>query len=274
MAIERVIRETGGVCRTSRLIELGYSQYDINRAARRLTLRRPRRGWIAVQDADPALIFAAQHGVVLTCVTRAQRIGLWVLQANQPHVAAPRGRRVDLPRATIHRRRPLTPRAPGLLEDSLDNTLDCVAHCLPRDEALAVWDSALQLGHTDLQKLSALPWTARARNLLEAATPFSDSGLESFLRARLSWLHIPVRPQVWLFGHRVDFLIGDRLVVQIDGRHHVGTQRSADTQHDAALRHRGFSVLRFTYAEIVYHWPETQTVILDAIARGLHLRSG
>jgi len=270
MTVERALQEAGGLCRTSRLVELGYSQYDIRRACGRARLVRPRREWIARGDCDPQLLFAARHGVVLACVTRAQRMGLWVLSVEQPHVAAPRGRRVDLPDARIHRRRPLSPRPPDLLEDGLDNMLDCVAHCRPRDEALAIWDSALNRGLTDLQRLESLPWGPRARELLGTASPFADSGLETILRTRLGWLHIPIRSQVWLHGRRVDFLIGDRLVVQIDGGHHVGPQRTADNRHDAELRNRHYTVLRFSYAEIVHHWHETQAVILDAIARGLH----
>lgn len=274
MTVEQALRALGGVSPTSRVMARGYSQYDIRKAYNRGGLIRPRRGWIAFRSSDPQLLFAAGHGVTLSCVTQAKRIGLWVLEEDRTHVAAPRGRKVDLEDAKIHRRRPLTPRPVGLLEDGIDNVLDCVAYCQPHDEALAVWDSALQKGLTDLQKLEALPLGPKARRLVSEATPFSDSGLETFVRSRMSWLGLPIRFQIWLHGHRVDILIGDRLVIQLDGRDHVGAQRSKDNAHDALLRSRDYTVLRFTYAEVVHRWPETQAAILDAIAHRLHLAPG
>lgn len=74
-----------------------------------------------------------------------------------------------------------------------------------------------------------------------------------------------------LHGHRVDFLIGDRLVLQIDGGHHVGAQREADIAHDAVLRLHGYTVIRVGYAQVTERWPEVQDRILRAIAQGLHL---
>ncbi|WP_232531663.1 DUF559 domain-containing protein [Microbacterium halophytorum] len=72
-------------------------------------------------------------------------------------------------------------------------------------------------------------------------------------------------------GHRVDLLIGERLLLQIDGAHHVDAQRRRDIEHDAALRLAGYHVIRVDYVQIVSDWPRTQDAILGAIARGLHL---
>lgn len=272
MTVASFIQHAGGVVRVASLFDEGYSPHDLRKAVARDGLIRPRRGWVALRDADPELVNAASHGVVLGCITQARRLGLWVLEEDRLHVAAPRGRHIALEHARIHRRRPLAPRPPGILADGIDNLLDCVAHCQPHRSALAVWDSALQRGLTDLQKLSTLPLGPKSRRLLTEATPFSDSGLETFFRTALRWLQVPLRSQVWIHGHRVDFLIGDRLVVQIDGRDHVGTQRTRDNRHDGILRSRGYTVLRFTYAEIVHEWPRVQAAIIDAIARGAHLR--
>ncbi|MHA3724136.1 endonuclease domain-containing protein [Leucobacter sp. HY1910] len=87
----------------------------------------------------------------------------------------------------------------------------------------------------------------------------------------MRWLQLPIRPQAWLHGHRVDFLIGDRLVVQIDGKQHEKAQRVSDRAHDAELMKRGYFVIRVGYAEVVYDWSTVETVILDAVARKLHL---
>ncbi len=41
--------------------------------------------------------------------------------------------------------------------------------------------------------------------------------------------------------------------------------------HDAALTRRGYTVLRFSYVQVMYHWEEVQGAILDAIAQGAHM---
>ena len=78
-------------------------------------------------------------------------------------------------------------------------------------------------------------------------------------------------PQIWILGHRVDFLIGERLVVQIDGGHHVGSQRTSDIAHDAALMAAGYHVIRLSYEQIIDDWPTVQDMIARAVAAGLHL---
>lgn len=77
--------------------------------------------------------------------------------------------------------------------------------------------------------------------------------------------------QAWLHGHRVDFLIGDRLVLQVDGSQHTGAQRSSDNQHDAELALLGYEVVRVTYTQVIFDWPAVQQRIMRAIAQGRHL---
>ncbi len=162
------------------------------------------------------------------------------------------------------------PRHPDLLVDHPVNTLILAAGCLPHEQALAIWESALRQGAVDQDALRTLPLPSSAARLLAEARPFSDSGLETLFLVRLRWLPVRIVPQVWVVGHRVDFLIGDRLVAQIDGGHHVGAQRAGDVAHDAALALRGYHVIRITYGQLVGDWPSVQALVLDAIARGLH----
>lgn len=260
------------VFRTSALREAGWSRHRIAQAVGSGAFVRVRRGWLARPNADPELLFAVQHGLMLSCVTAARRMGLWVGPVAERHYAVPRpGAECRPAGAALHYRQPVVPRMPFQLVDQLENTLDLVAHCLPHEEAVAVWDSALRQGMADRRALERISFRGRAKSVLEAASPFADSGLESYVRLRLRWLRVPVTPQAWLLGHRVDFLIGDRLVLQIDGGHHVGAQRTADNRHDAELRLRGYTVIRVGYAQVMDHWPEVQSIIMQAIAQGLHL---
>jgi len=267
------LRARGGVARRTSLVEAGVSGHRIDAAIAAGLLVRPRRGWIAVADADPLLLAAARAGVVLTCITQAKRLGWWVLAEDGPHVAAPpSASRLKLQHrnTTVHWARPIQPRVPGVLEDGVLNTLLIVAGCQPHESALAVWESALHLRLVEKAELSRLPLRGSVRRLLDEATPFADSGLETIFRTRLRWLRHPIRSQIWLHGHRVDFLIGERLVVQIDGGHHVGAQRANDVAHDAALMLLGFHVIRVTYAQVIERWHEVQDLIMRAIAQGLH----
>jgi very-short-patch-repair endonuclease len=107
--------------------------------------------------------------------------------------------------------------------------------------------------------------------MLGQATPFADAGTESIFRTRLRWLRVPITPQVWLLGHRVDFLIGERLVVQIDGGHHVDAQRSSDIAHDALLTLHGYHVIRISYTQLMNRWQDVHALIVAAIGQRLHL---
>lgn len=267
------VRSHGGVVHSTVMLDLGITRYRLRAAVSAGVLSSPRRGWVALPDADPYLVAAARAGVVLTCVTQAKRLELWVLAEVGPHVAAPpSASRLKLlnERTTVHWSMPVQPRPFGVLEDGILNTLMAVASCQAFEAALAVWNSALNRGLTTKQELARLPMRPAARRLLEAVTPFADSGLETIFATRLRWLRLPLRTQIWIGGHRVDFLLGDRLVVQVDGGHHVGEQRAEDVAHDAALMLLGYHIIRVTYAQVIERWHEVQDLVMRAIAQGLH----
>lgn len=265
------VRRAGGVARTPRLHADGHSAYVIERAVAQGPLVRVRRGWVALPDADGDLVDAARTGVVLTCVTQARRLGLWVLAETTSHVgAAAHAGGVRVAGRHVHWAEPIVPRHPDALVDPIENVLALVAACQPRDAALAIWESALRQGLVSIEALRRLDLGPAGRALSTAATPWSDSGLESFVVPRLRWLDLPIVPQAWIAGHRVDFLIGDRLVLQIDGGHHVGAQRDSDIAHDADLMLLGCHVVRVGYLTVVERWHEVQHLIMRAVAQGLH----
>ncbi|WP_426324552.1 DUF559 domain-containing protein [Microbacterium sp. E-13] len=260
-----------GVMRTTTLLDEGWSRHSIGSAVSAGRLRRVRKGWVATPDADPALVFAARGGVVLTCVTQASRLGLWVLHDGEPHVAAPSNSgAVRAGGAHVHWAKPPVPRHPESLEDPVENVLALAASCQPYERALAIWESALNRSLADLESMRRLPLSPAARRIVEDAVPWSDSGLESFVPPRLRWMGLPVRPQIWIAGRPVDFLIGERLVLQIDGGTHVGAQREKDIAHDARLALMGYHVIRVGYSQMVHRWPEVQDLITRSVAQGLH----
>lgn len=287
MDVENWVRERGGIVRAAQMRRDGASSRAISTAVATGVLQRPRRGWLALPDVDPYLYAAARAGVVLTCITQARRLGLWVLDEHKPHVAAPPNsgvvtvERVRDPalaqdrdagerRAVVHWAAPLVPREPSKLVDPIENVLAMVALCRPFESALAIWESAMRQGLVEREAMELLPLPSRARAVLAEASLYSDSGLESFVVPRLRWLRVRILPQVWILGHRVDFLIGSRLAFQIDGGTHVGAQREEDIRHDAALMLAGYHVIRVGYRQMVDDWPSVQATIMLAIAQGLH----
>ena len=255
--LHQIISSRGGVVRTRRLID---------------RLVRIRRGWVALPDADPGLVFAARTGLALSCAAEARRLKIWVRARDPQHFAIPRPCAERRPEgATLHSRKPLLPREPFSLVDRVENVLRPIAHCRPHEDAVAAWDSALNRKLVDRRRLERRPPDAGARKVLEDTSPFSDSGLESYVRLRLRWMRVRLVWQAWLHGHRVDLLIGERLVLQLDGAEHTGAQRTSDIEHDAELRLLGHTVIRIGYEQVMSRWPEVQAVIMEAIAQGLHV---
>lgn len=250
----------------------GFSRTVVEAAVRGGLVIRPRRGWMALVGAEKTLVAAARFGVVLSCRTQASLLGLWLHDhSGHPHFAAPRKAEVRVPSgAKVHRGRPIVPRHPDTLVDPIENVLGYIAECEPFEHALATWESALNRSLVTLEALRRYAWKPAARRILASAMPFADAGLETYLRERLRWLGVPIRMQIWIAGHRVDALIGDRLVLQIDGAHHVGAQRSEDIRHDAELGLRGFHVIRVSYTQMMFDWPTVQDLIMRAVAQGLH----
>ena len=134
-----------------------------------------------------------------------------------------------------------------------------------------MWESALRKEEVSAPALARLRLPACARRVLAAAEVWSDSGLETIVVPRLRWMRLSLRRQIWIAGHRVDLLIGERLVLQIDGGHHVGAQRDADNAHDAALMLLGYHVIRVGYRQVIHQWEQVQDVLMRAVAQGLHL---
>lgn len=269
---KRILTNRSGIMRREHLHERGLSNFILRKEIAAGNLVAIGRGWIALPQADPQLMHAAATGLTISCITQAARLGLWVRDATGcAHFAVQRKGAEQKPQtAVLHYAKPLVPRERFTLADSIENALALVAQCEPFEDAVATWDSALNKKLVDRQTLETLKLPPAARRVLAATDPFADSGLETYFRVRLRWLKVPLRSQVWLAGHRVDFLIGKRLVIQVDGAHHTGQQRTSDIEHDAQLRLRGFTVIRVSYAHIMHSWPDTQELIMHAIAHGLH----
>jgi very-short-patch-repair endonuclease len=272
------VRARGGVAHSSDARAAGFTALDMSGAIRSEFLGRIRRSWLTTPDCDPRRIVAASVSGRVTCVSAAAMRGLWVPvgTADSIHVAvASTAGRVSSPGVRLHWGRGPAPVARNANDDPVLNVLFHLAHCLPRADALAAWESAVRLRLADPAVLVNVSWrSSRAQALAEVASALSDSGLETIVVDGLRRLGIVVRQQVWIDGRPVDGLIGSSLVVQVDGFefHSRPADRRRDIQADARLHLRGYVVLRFDYHQILFEWEKVVDVIVTAIAQGADRR--
>ena len=270
MDVTTWLEARGGIAPRADAIAAGFSADALRRSAARVLARR----WLATETAPVVLVAAATRRARITCVTAAKQWGLSVLAAPQElHLWADAHASVTgEPGLRLHRARRLAP-VSGLAVSSID-MLAHVATCLPRTDALVIWESALRKRLVSAAELPRILWRSRAgRELASAASAQSDSVLETVLPHALRGLGLPVRQQVAIAGHRVDFLVGERLVIQTDGfEHHSDPeQRRADLEHDARLMLDGYRVIRLTYADVMADLPRTLDLVRRLVAQRLHL---
>lgn len=276
MELHRWLTERGGIAHRADAAARGFTPDRVRAAIRRGAVRRIRAQWIALPSAPADLVAAAAASARLTCVSLARRRGWWVPDGatSQLHLQVGPNAHKHHDDAVLHWAAPLVDRGPRKLTASVEDALAHVALCFEREDALSIWESAVRVEPLDLESLRAVQWPNRAaREIAGTLRGLSDSGIETLFVVRLSSWGVPLRQQVILAGHPVDVVLGSHLVVQIDGfaHHSSAAERGRDVAHDAELRLRGYTVLRFTYAQIVHGWDRVEATIAAAIARGLHL---
>jgi very-short-patch-repair endonuclease len=140
------------------------------------------------------------------------------------------------------------------------------------DHALlvAVLDSAVRGRLTTVAELATeLSAAPRLSQALCRVDTRAESGTESVARIRMQAAGIHPELQVKLGGHRVDFLVAGRLVIEVDGRafHDDELQFERDRRRDAELTVCGYRVLRFSYAQVLFDWPTCLGAIRAALAQ-------
>lgn len=285
-----------GFLTTQGLRAHGVSHAAITTACRDGQIERIRNGWYAVPDADPALIRAVRIGGRATAGTALVSSRIWAMPDERLHVAvAPNAARLrcpdnphlpwdpaNHPEIVVHWNRYPWPEVPGSPVVSLHTALANIIRSSPHDGAMTSVDSALNFrldAHpiftkTDLGGVLAELPRKYARVAIDADGR-AQSGLETLARLRLKRLEIRVRLQVRVKGvGRVDVLVGDRLVLELDSReHHLGRQYHEDRRRDLELIDQGFLVLRVSYERVMFEWDSIERVVLAVVRRHDHLRT-
>ncbi|MCS5718577.1 DUF559 domain-containing protein [Herbiconiux sp. CPCC 205763] len=285
-----ILAAAGGVASNDYLAARGVPAPALNNAVARGSLLRLRRGWVSLPDAPPDVIRAVRVGGRLSCLSVLKRHDLWCATDSRLHIrvpadaqnlSSPHDRRVPLGRPerfgiVLHR----SHRAQFLDEPEgpVDSFAWALLHsitCQSKIDAIVTLDSALKQGRislTELEFLAAgLQKTFRAYFAL--TDPNAASGLETKARLGLRRYNIASRSQVKIRGvGNVDLLIGDRLVVETDGRewHTKPAAYLEDRRRDLALAELGYLVLRLSYAQVMDEWERVVVVIRAIVARDEH----
>lgn len=257
MDVLEYLTSVGGVARVGLLRANGYAPSTIRQLAS-AGGRQPRKGVWALPSADPEYLTAIVNNGQLTCASAATRYGLWI--KDKP------GR---LHLATRHCRGRGFVRHGGL-RLSAENTVpvasveDTVIHaltCLPDADAISIAQSAIgQFGipRAMVESEISANYYGNARRLLAMADGLSESVPEISARLLFESEGLKFRRQVRIDGvGRVDFLIGRRLIVEING-YAFHSSREAwrkDMARLNAAQARGYNTLSFA-PETIWNNPE------------------
>ncbi|MCH4249788.1 MAG: endonuclease domain-containing protein [Microbacteriaceae bacterium] len=235
----------------------------LTRAVRAGTLRRVARGWYAT-DPDHPGAGVVGSGCELGCVTALRSYGVWgtdrSLHIHIPHSSAGRG----LPDGIRHWSH--APRLTGW-RAGVPLSVFQACCCLPSEEAIASVDSALHLGLLTLEEWRDLcaAHPVRLHGLRDLVDSRAESGLETLARLRLARHRPEVQSQIGPW--RVDLRIGS-ICVELDGFAFHRDQFDADRRRDAELTARGFTVLRFSYEQVMFRFAEIDRAVDAAVGTG------
>ncbi|MFB2585955.1 endonuclease domain-containing protein [Herbiconiux liukaitaii] len=279
----------GGVASTASLALAGFPAAIIDEEVRRGSILRLRRGWVALPDAPTDVVQAVRVGGRLSCLSVLKRENVWCQRDSRLHIrvpsnaqklSSPHDRRIPLGRPerfgiALHRSHRATLAEPDGPVDTFTWALLHSITCQPRDDAIVTLDSALHSGRITRVELEFLAeyLPAKFRAYLELTDPNAASGLETKARLGLHSCNIPYRSQVQIPGAgRVDILIGDRLVLEVDGRewHSGATAYARDRGRDLALVETGYLVLRLSFDQVMGEWPRVIAVIRALVGRQEH----
>ncbi len=261
-----------------RRADIGLNDRQLATAVRTGRLRAVARGWYALPGADEEVVRTLRLGTRLTCLSAARLYGLWVPDEarSRLHVAIRRGDASPVRQGVVvHRLRSGGWPTSGPVLD----VADCLDHVLryhPVETGLMVLESAVNRGvvtESAARGLIGRVPLRKRRAGLQHFDPRSESGSETRVRLWIQRRNRPVRSQVQVAGvGRVDLLVGDSLVIEVDSRaHHTGQDAyQKDRLRDLLLMSLGFVVLRLTWEQIFLSWPATVRLLERLLRMNRH----
>jgi very-short-patch-repair endonuclease len=270
--IERIVASNGGVASAAQLRTAGWSRSQINAlfAQGWLPLRR---GWYASSSANSQVVRAVSSGGALGCVSALRMQGVWAPDS-ELHVRY--SARAHRSRSGVRSCHPYRLDPPVLTAiDPMEIAVASAANCLDAEGLVIVLDSMLNMRMIEMADARATVVASRfaRHDLAERCDPKSESGTETIIRLRLRAAGIHLRTQVAIPGvGRVDFLVGNRLIIEADSREHHLSKYQVDRTRDRVASALGFIVIRLTYEDVVHRWNVVVGDIRAIIRRREHRR--
>lgn len=139
-----------------------------------------------------------------------------------------------------------------------------------------VGDSLIQrdlISLTSIQQIASR-YARDIRAAVASINGFAESGTETMVRLWLEENKIPfVQQFIFNENQRADFLIGKRLILEVDSvTHHTSReQQQRDHDRDQYFHSLGYIVFRVTYDDVTKNWGVVSIRLMAIIARGDHL---
>jgi len=287
ISITESVRRRGGLAATFELYEDGHTRRGLASAVHSGSIVRVRQGWFALDGTHPTLLEAVRVGGRLTGLSALELQGFWSYPTDDLHVAVhPHDARL---RTRLDKTQRLAdspnPATCVHWRDEADGsrfmlaTVDCLADviaCQTPDVVTAVADSVLFNRPRLIAEWNDLVATSPEchRAYLDAIDGICESGTESIFWFRTKKFGLKISRQIHIPGvGRVDFRIGPKLIIEVDGAayHTDPVAFHRDRHRDAVLSALGYRVLRFSYRQVLYAWPEVEAALIGAMLRGDHL---
>lgn len=266
MDVVEILRKLGGAARARDIVAAGASSTAIARACERGHAVRATRGIYALPGHDGELLTALCSGGEPSCISAAQRRGLWVLRApTLLHLSVDHGRPITGKSLRIHRS--------PLPLSTLSVCVQC-ERCLPELDALCIIESAVVLGRVplvDLRSQAKGRSSGSLRRLVDLIDPHSQSILETVARYHLIRSGFTVASQVYVAGvGRIDLFVDGILGIEADGRQFHSDRREfeEDRRRWNLLTTRGVPILRVT-RDLLVNDPE-RFILLVRTALAAH----
>lgn len=280
MKLFELFHRHSGVVSTIQFAQAGIPANALTRLVKVGTIRRVTRGLYTCPEIPIGQTGRARLlGGAISCITALKEHGFWTPPSRATHL------RLPAKRFAAHQRNQVTAKLfasavthPTTAEittsyDGWQDALQCASQCCSRDELVAIIDSARRhqiVATGDI--IAACSGSSALLTAWELSDARSDSGVETLVRLRLRKLKLRFSIQHQIGRWRVDFLIGNCLVVEIDGfAYHSDVEAFArDREKDRYLQERGYTVLRFTYWDVMHHWRSCEEQILGFVRANRH----
>ena len=279
--LEQYLSRRTGAVQSSELQRAGFTHDQIAYAVAQQRIRRIRNGWFASKHCDEMVVQAARIGGILCGLSAAKFHGLWVPPFRGLHVSVPANSpRLRSPQHASQSLKEFLQQHPDTVTVHWDlniQNLSYAAEPVPQAVSRIVRDGDLKTAFTVLESAQhqRKMGSKEFRNImqqmnpvqlamLENASAASESGIESLMKIALIQAKIPFTQQVVIeqIG-RVDFLLANHLVVEVDGSefHH---NQYRDRKRDQILLLLGYRVMRFVYAQVMYEIEQSiQSIMLE-----------